>query len=110
LHGRRGEPAGHDAAGLRPADQARIGQDVEMLHDRRKRHGKRARELAHRNVLVLDELRQQRPPRRVGEGGKGSVERGVLTLNHMVKCMINGSLLSIAPFARIVRVEKGRNR
>ena len=28
------------------------------------------------------ELRQQRPPRRVGKGGKGAVEDGVLILNH----------------------------
>jgi hypothetical protein len=57
-----------------------------MLHDRRQRHGEGPGELADRNVLALVELRQQRAPRRVGKGGEGAVEGGVLILNHVVKC------------------------
>jgi len=53
-----------------------------MFHDGGKRHRKRQRELAYRNAGAAIELREKRPPRRVGEGGKGAVERGVLILNH----------------------------
>ncbi len=58
-----------------------------MLHDRRKRDGKRLRKLADRNAIALAELRDQSPPRRVGKRGEGAIESGVLILNHMVKCM-----------------------
>ena len=35
---------------------------------------------------MLVELREQSAPRGVGKGGEGAVERGVLILNHVVKC------------------------
>jgi hypothetical protein len=57
-----------------------------MLHDRRQRHGEGPGKLAYRNVLMLVELREQGAPRGIGESGEGAVERGLLILNHMVKC------------------------
>jgi hypothetical protein len=81
-----GETARDNAAGLGPRDEARVRQNVEMLHDRRERHRERPGELAYGNVLVLVELREQSAPRGVGKGGEGAVERGVLILNHVVKC------------------------
>lgn len=62
-----------------------------MLHDRRKRYGKRSSEVTHRNVLAAIELREQRAARRIGKRGKGTVE-GLLILNHMVKCRRGGPL------------------
>jgi hypothetical protein len=56
-----------------------------MLHDRRKRDGKRPCQLAYGNVFTLVQLRQQRAAGWVGERGEGTVERGSLILNHMVK-------------------------
>ena len=34
---------------------------------------------------MFRKLRQQRPPRRISESGKGAVERGAAKLNHLVK-------------------------
>ena len=56
-----------------------------MLHDRRKRHGKRPRQLAYREAISQLELGEQRATRGVGKRGEGAVESGVLILNHMVK-------------------------
>ena len=73
---RLGMQAARDcAAGLFARDEAGVGQDVEMLHHRRQRHGKRFGEFAHRNGLALAELRQQRAPGGVRERGEGAVER-----------------------------------
>jgi hypothetical protein len=80
-----GETARDNAAGLGPRDEARVRQNVEMLHDRRERHRERPGELAYGNVLVLVELREQSAPRGVGKRGEGAVERGILILNHVVK-------------------------
>jgi hypothetical protein len=55
-----------------------------MLHDRGQRHRERLRQLAHRNTVPAAEPRQQRPPRRIGERGKGAVEDLVSILNHVV--------------------------
>ena len=88
LHGGGRKPARDGAAGLRSGDQAGIRQHIEMLHDRRQRHRKRSGEITDGNVLVRVELREQRPPRRVGEGGKGAIERGLLILIHVVKCRV----------------------
>ncbi len=85
LHWGSGQLAGDGAADLAPCDQSGVRQDVEMFHDGGKRHRKRQRELAYRNAGAAIELREKRPPGRVGEGGKGAVERGVLILNHQVK-------------------------
>ena len=47
------------------------------------------------------ELRQQRPPRGVGQGGKGAVEDGVLILNHWVKFMPGAGRMSIGDGGRV---------
>jgi hypothetical protein len=78
------KPTGDDAPGLGALDEAGAGQNVEMLHHRRQRHGKRRGELAHRSVRPFGKPHHQCPPRRVGERREGAVERGVLKVNHMV--------------------------
>jgi hypothetical protein len=55
-----------------------------MLHDRRKRHRKRPRQLAYRDAIAQLELSEQRATRGVGKRGEGAVES--LILNHVVKC------------------------
>lgn len=55
-----------------------------MLHDRGQRHGERARQIADRQRIGLAETGEQRPPRRVGKGLEGAVERNGLLLNHIV--------------------------
>ena len=87
LHGRRGELAGDGAPGLDPRDQPRVRQHVEMLHDGGQRHRERPREIAHRDGVFGIEPRQQRAPRRVGEGREGAVEGGSLIVNHRVNNM-----------------------
>jgi len=84
LHRPRGQPARHNAAGFRACDQACVRQHVEMLHDRRQRHRKWLRQLADRDAVLLAKPRQQRPPRRVRERGKGAVQHLLAILNHMV--------------------------
>ena len=71
-----------------------VRQNVEMLHDRRQRHGEGPGKLAYGNVLALIELREQSAPRRVGKRGEGAVERGLLILNHVVKCRRRGASMS----------------
>jgi len=84
LHRRRGEAARHRAAGLLARNQAGIRQHVEMLDDRRQRHRKRLGQLAHGDAFLLDQPRQQGAAGRIGKGGKGTVQRRVLILNHTV--------------------------
>jgi len=84
LHRRRGQPARHDAAGFGARDEACIRQHVEMLHDRRQRHRKWLRQLADRDAVPLAKPRQQRPPGRVRERGKGAVQHLLAILNHVV--------------------------
>jgi hypothetical protein len=79
------EPASDGAAGFGALHQAGVGQHVEMLHDRRERHGERLRQRADRKVRLLGEARQQGPARRVGKRGKDAIERGGTKLNHVVK-------------------------
>ena len=76
-------PEGIDA--LHSEADPRVGKHIEMFHDRRQRHRKRPRQLAHRKSRIRLEPRQQRPPRGVGERSEGAVEFGVLKLNHWVK-------------------------
>jgi hypothetical protein len=83
-HGRSGQAARHDAPGLGACDEARVRQHVEMLHDRRQRHRKWLRQLAHRNGIARAEPRQQRPPGWVRQRGKGTVENLIAILNHVV--------------------------
>jgi hypothetical protein len=85
LHRRGGEPAGDGASGLAARDQAGIGQDVEMLHDRRQRYRERRSQRADREVGPLGKPHDQRAPRRVGERSEGAIERAALNLNHLVK-------------------------
>jgi hypothetical protein len=85
LHRLRGQPTADGAAGLLAVDQPGLGQHVEVLHDRRKRHRERARELADRHIRLGAEPRQQRAPRRVGKGREGAVERVWSIFNHLVK-------------------------
>jgi hypothetical protein len=82
LHRGSGQLAGDRTASLAPCDQTGVGQHVEVLHDGGERHRERPRKLTDRSALAAIELREQGPPRRVGERGKGAVERGVLILNH----------------------------
>ena len=84
LHWRSLEPAGHVAARLRAGDQAGIAQNVEVLHDRRQRHREGPRQLADGEAVLGVEAGEQRPPRGIGEGGEGAIERGNLTVNHIV--------------------------
>jgi hypothetical protein len=84
LHRIGGQPARDDAAGLGARDQAGIRQHVEMLHDRGQRHRKWLRQIADRDAVSPAKSRQQRPPRRVRERGKGTVEGLIVILNHMV--------------------------
>lgn len=59
-----------------------------MLHHRRQRDRERLRQLAHRQIAALVELREQRAARGVGERREGAVEPafpgsvGLLILNH----------------------------
>jgi hypothetical protein len=85
LHRFRPQPARDDAAGLAARDQPGIGQDVEVLHDRRQRHRERPRKLADRHAAFLSQAGKQRPPRRVGERGEGTIERIGTKVNHLVK-------------------------
>jgi hypothetical protein len=84
LHRPGGQPARHGAAGFRARDQAGVRQHVEMLHDRGQRHRERLRQIAHRNIVVPAEPRQQRAPGRVCQCCEGAVQRRILILNHMV--------------------------
>jgi hypothetical protein len=65
-----------------------------MFHDRRQRHVERLRQRADGKVGLFGEPRQQRTPGRVGEGGKGTIERGGAKLNHMVKYRSGGGRMS----------------
>jgi hypothetical protein len=84
LHRPRGQPARHNAAGFCARDQACVRQHVEMLDDRGQRHHEWLGQLADRDAVSFAEPRQQRPPRRVRERGKGAVQRLLAILNHVV--------------------------
>jgi hypothetical protein len=49
---------------------------------------------------MLVELREQRAPRGIREGGKGAIERLVLILNHVVKYRRRHA--AVKPLAKIV--------
>ena len=87
LHGRGDKLAGHGSARLRPGNQAGLGQDIKVLHDRRQRHVERLREFADRCAVMIAQTRQKRAAGRVGQRAEGSVEGGIHILNHMVKYM-----------------------
>ena len=87
LHRLGSKPARYRAPSLGAGDETGVRQDVEMLHDGGERDRKRARELAHRDVVALIKLRDQGAAGRVGERGEGAVEGSLLILNHIVKYM-----------------------
>ena len=102
LHRFRPQPARDGAPGLRSRDQPGVGQDVQVLHHGGQRHRERPRELADRHALLLLQACKEGPPRRVGERGKGPVERVGTKVNHLVKCLgvllpaVNGSRAKVA--------------
>ena len=67
------QPAGDSAAGLLPRHQTGAGQHIEVLHDRRQRHGEGLGQVADGNRLGLAHAGEQGPARRVREGGVGAV-------------------------------------
>jgi len=88
LHRLGGQSAGDDPAGLFARNEASVRQHVEVLHDGGERHRKRLRQFADRDRVAPGKPRQQRPPRRIGERGKGVVQialpRPIAILNHVV--------------------------
>lgn len=82
LHRRSGQPAFDGAADLVANDKSRIRQHVEVLHDGGQRHRERLCEFAHRRAIPLAEMRDQRAPGGIGQGGESAIERVVLILNH----------------------------
>jgi hypothetical protein len=69
------EPAGDGAPGFLAGDEARIGQHVEMLHDRRQRHFERRGKLAHRQIRRAGKPHHQSAAGRVGKRRESAVER-----------------------------------
>ena len=84
LHGIGVQLAEDGAPGLGAGHQAGLGQHVQMLHDRRQRHGEGAREITDRQGVCLAETGEQRPPGRIGESLEGTIEGRGLLLNHIV--------------------------
>jgi hypothetical protein len=72
-----------DAALFAPREQAGVLEHGEVLRDRGQRHGEGPRELAHGGLGRAGEPRQNRAPRRVGQGRERRVESGRM-VNHMV--------------------------
>ena len=68
------EPARHDAAVLLASDEAGVLQHIEVLHDRRQRHGKRPGQFGYRDGLALAQPRKQSAPSWVGQRGESAVE------------------------------------
>ncbi len=87
MHGRGIELARDGTARFGARHQSGVGQNVEMLHDRRQRDRERLRQRADRKARLLGEPRQQRAPRRVGQRSESAIERRVAILNHIVKYM-----------------------
>jgi hypothetical protein len=77
------DPAGPDAADLLGHDQPGAFEHREVLHHRRKRHGERAGEVAHRSRAARKPF-HHRPPRRIGKGLEGKVE-GRELVKHVLK-------------------------
>ena len=85
FHGRRPEPARDRAAGLGAREQPGLGQNIEVLHHGRQRHANGPRQIGDREALLPSQTREQRTPRRIGQGGKRPIQGGMLILNHEVK-------------------------
>lgn len=56
-----------------------------MFHDGGQRHGEGCRQIADSDITAPFEFRQQRTPRRIGDGGKDAIEAVGRIVNHMVK-------------------------
>ena len=74
LHGPGLQPAGDGAAVLLADDEARLGEDADVLHHRRQGHRERFGQFADRNGVGFAHPRQQGPACRVGQSGEGAVE------------------------------------
>jgi hypothetical protein len=48
----------------------------ERIYHGRKRHRKRARDLANHDGLTVDQLRDDRPAGRISKGGERAIQRG----------------------------------
>jgi hypothetical protein len=83
-HRRGVEPACDGPAGLAAADQSGTGQDVDVLHHRRQRHGEWFGQFADGKAVMLAQAGDQGPAGRVGEGGEDAIEIGMM-VNHVVK-------------------------
>ena len=73
-HRLRIEPAGDGASGFLTGDEARIGQNVEMLHDRGQRHFERRGKLTHRQVRCAGKPHHQSAAGRIGKRRESTVE------------------------------------
>src|SRR5690348_8808559 len=78
------EPAGSDAAGLFRSDERCPLQHANMLLHTREGHMELSGEVRDRSVGA-GELLQDAAPGRVGQRGEGSVEAGLVILNHVVQ-------------------------
>lgn len=74
LHGPGLQPAGDGAAVLGSRDQTGGGQHVEVLHDRRQRHGEGLGQFTDGNGLGFAHAGEQRAPGWVRQSGKGAIE------------------------------------
>jgi hypothetical protein len=86
LHRTGRQLTGNRATVLGPCDEPYRCQDIEMFHDGRQRDGEGTGEVTDRQAILFAQLRQQRPPRRIGQGGKHAIQGPVTILNHKVKC------------------------
>ena len=86
--------AGHGTARFGARDQSGIGQDVQMLHDRRQGHREWLRQLADRKAGLLRESHHQRAARRIGQRREGAIEIGLAKLNHVVKLSRDGEAVN----------------
>jgi hypothetical protein len=71
-----------DPAILGAADQARVFEHAQVLHEAGQRHAMRCRQLPHGLTALLQRL-QHRAAGRVGQRGKHGIQHLVLILNHM---------------------------
>ena len=72
----RFKPAGPPLRPARPRDEARVLEHLEMLGNRRQRQVKRLGKFIDR-FFTPGKLRQNVPPRRIGQCGKGCAKRVV---------------------------------
>jgi hypothetical protein len=71
-----------------------MGQNVQMLHDRRQRDRERLGELADREAWLLREPHHERTPRRIGKSREGAIKGRLGKLNHLVKFSRNAAAVN----------------